>query len=83
MNSKAVLHLFDKLTVWSRGDQRTPHKPLLILYALGRGSRGEKADVSFKQVYVDVVPVPAYPPRLNRLIQSWQALGTIADHRVN
>src|SRR5262249_24432134 len=25
-----------------------------------------------------VVPVPAYPPRLDRLAQSWQALGNIA-----
>lgn len=27
---------FDDLTVWKRGDQRAPHKPLLALYALGR-----------------------------------------------
>lgn len=27
---------FSNLTVWKRGDQRAPHKPLLLLYALGR-----------------------------------------------
>lgn len=27
--------------MWARGDQRAPHKPLLILYALGRILRGE------------------------------------------
>ena len=26
---------FDGLTVWKQGDQRAPHKPLLVLYALG------------------------------------------------
>ena len=25
-----------QITVWKRGDQRAPHKPLLLLYALGR-----------------------------------------------
>jgi putative restriction endonuclease len=54
MNSKAVLRLFDKLNVWSRGDQRAPHKPLLVLYALGKWSRGERADIPFKQVDADL-----------------------------
>jgi CPA1 family monovalent cation:H+ antiporter len=40
MTRDSVLHRFDKLGVWSRGDQRAPHKPLLVLYALGRWSRG-------------------------------------------
>jgi hypothetical protein len=30
-----VIHQFDALTVWSRGGERAPHKPLLVLYALG------------------------------------------------
>jgi hypothetical protein len=28
------------LQVWTRGDERAPHKPLLLLYALGRCSGG-------------------------------------------
>src|SRR5262249_39503102 len=28
--------------------------------------------------YAGVVPVPAYPPRLDRLAQSWQTLGALA-----
>jgi len=32
MTRDSVLHLFDKLNVWSRGDQRAPHKPLLVLH---------------------------------------------------
>jgi putative restriction endonuclease len=54
MTREAALHLFDKLNVWSRGDQRAPHKPLLALYALGAWSRGETADIPFKRVDADL-----------------------------
>lgn len=54
MNRDAILALFDTLAVWSRGDQRAPHKPLLVLYALGRWSRGEMADVPFREVDADL-----------------------------
>jgi putative restriction endonuclease len=54
MSNEGVLQLFDKLNVWSRGDQRAPHKPLLVLYALGRWSRGDRADIPFKQVDADL-----------------------------
>lgn len=33
---------FGQLTVWKRGDQRAPHKPLLVLYALGRLAQGDR-----------------------------------------
>jgi acyl-CoA synthetase (AMP-forming)/AMP-acid ligase II len=32
----------------------------------------------FGCLYAGVVPVPAYPPRIDRLAQSWQVLGAIA-----
>ena len=35
MDSDAILRRFDELSVWKQGDQRAPHKPLLVLYALG------------------------------------------------
>jgi putative restriction endonuclease len=54
MTRDSVLRLFDKLNVWSRGDQRAPHKPLLVLYALGRWGRGEAGDIPFKQVDPDL-----------------------------
>jgi putative restriction endonuclease len=37
---QSVLKRFDDLNIWRQGDQRAPHKPLLILYALGRWQRG-------------------------------------------
>ncbi|MFP4228974.1 MAG: phosphorothioated DNA-binding restriction endonuclease [Salinivenus sp.] len=33
---------FDDLTVWKRGDQRAPHKPLLALYAMGQLVKGNR-----------------------------------------
>src|SRR6266498_2400824 len=44
----ALLARFDDLSIWRQGDQRAPHKPLLVLYALGRWQRG-KAEVTFAE----------------------------------
>jgi len=54
MNRDDMLNLFQQLNVWSRGDQRAPHKPLPVLYALGRWSRGETADIPFRDVDADL-----------------------------
>jgi putative restriction endonuclease len=54
MDSEILLDQFDRLAIWSRGDQRAPHKPLLILYALGRWSRGDQADIPFADVNRDL-----------------------------
>src|SRR3954452_24963472 len=51
--SEAILNRFDDLSIWKQGDQRAPHKPLLVLYALGRWQAGQK-DVSFRQVEPDL-----------------------------
>ena len=39
-----------EVSVWKRGDQRAPHKPLLILYALGKLFAGQNR-VLFKDFY--------------------------------
>ena len=36
MDREAIIELFDNVKIWRRGDERAPHKPLLILYAMGR-----------------------------------------------
>ena len=41
---------FKKITIWKKGGQRAPHKPLLALYALGRCIRGEERLVSYADV---------------------------------
>jgi len=38
-----ILKQIDNLSVWQRGDQRAPHKPLLLLLALGKLIQGEKS----------------------------------------
>ena len=49
-----ILQKFDQINVWTRGDERAPDKPLLILYALGRWQRGQRSDLSFAEVNHDV-----------------------------
>lgn len=45
---------FAAVQVWRRGDERAPHKPLLLLYALGRLSRGEMGPIPYADVARDV-----------------------------
>src|SRR3954447_23570285 len=53
MTSDAIVTRFDDLSTWKQGDQRAPHKPLLILYALGRWQIGQKT-VTFRQAEPDL-----------------------------
>src|SRR3954451_15204240 len=54
VDSEAVLERFNDLSIWKQGDQRAPHKPLLVLYALGRWQRGDTGDLPFDQLAPDV-----------------------------
>ena len=44
------LRRVSQIQPWKRHDQRAPHKPLLLLLALGRSSRGEERLVPFVEV---------------------------------
>jgi putative restriction endonuclease len=57
MGREGILDSFDRLNVWSRGGQRAPHKPLLVLYALGRWGRGDTDAISFREVDRDLTPM--------------------------
>ncbi len=57
MTHNSVLKHFDALGVWTQGDQRAPHKPLLALYALARWSRGDYGAVPFADVDRDLTPL--------------------------
>jgi putative restriction endonuclease len=50
MTRAELLKLFSQFAVWKSGEQRAPHKPLLILYALGCFARGETS-VPFKDAH--------------------------------
>jgi putative restriction endonuclease len=46
----ALLREFRDLNVWRRGDERAPHKPLLVLYALGQLQAGAGRLIPFDQL---------------------------------
>ena len=54
MDQASLLGLFSKLRIWTNGEQRAPHKPFLVLYALGRLLSSEVVPISFKEVNQDL-----------------------------
>lgn len=48
MSSEEILRRFERLNVWKRSGECAPHKPLLVLYALGRWQRG-LTEVRFRE----------------------------------
>ena len=50
MDREEIARKFETLRVWQRGDERAPHKPLLILYAIGQLLREEKRLLPFTEV---------------------------------
>lgn len=41
---------FNSLGTWVRGDQRAPHKPLLVLLALARWQQGQRSPILFADI---------------------------------
>jgi putative restriction endonuclease len=50
MNPDILKQKFQNLTLWKRGGERAPHKPLLALYALGRVLRNEDRFIPYEEV---------------------------------
>ena len=50
MTRNQILAHFQGLTTWQQKGQRAPHKPLLILYALGKLSRGEDRSIPYREL---------------------------------
>jgi putative restriction endonuclease len=61
MTDDDILRAFDNLRVWQQGDRRAPHKPLLILLALGRVARGENRQAEYAEL----------EPKLGQLLQEF------------
>ena len=53
-----VLEKLGKLRIWKRHGQSAPHKPLLLLYAIGQFSQGKEA-----------LPYSAVDPALRKLLE--------------
>ncbi len=54
MNPEEIKRKIRELTVWKRGGQRAPHKPLLVLYAISRLLRNEPRMVEYETVDKDL-----------------------------
>jgi len=59
LDSTIIKERFKRLTIWKRGGKRAPHKPLLVLYALGRLFRNksrlelyENIDIELKKLLI-------------------------------
>jgi putative restriction endonuclease len=53
-SKQEILERFKQINVWKKGDERAPHKPLLLLYALGRCSRNEGNEIPYLDVERDL-----------------------------
>ena len=48
MEREVILQQFETLRQWGSGGERAPHKPLLVLYAIGKLLRSENRLISYK-----------------------------------
>lgn len=48
--SERLLEAFRSLRVWVRRSERAPHKPLLVLLALGKWVRGDRSGLPFRDI---------------------------------
>ena len=60
-NVEQLQQMFRHITVWKRGAERAPHKPLLLLYALGKCQRGAPRALPYAEV----------DPALQRLLRAF------------
>lgn len=54
MERAEIEELFRSINVWKRGSERAPHKPLLLLYALGRYLNGGGRLISYSDIDRDL-----------------------------
>ena len=54
MNREEIIQRFENLNLWSSGGQRAPHKPLLVLYAIGRLLRDGIRHIPYTEIEVDL-----------------------------
>ncbi|OPX83534.1 MAG: hypothetical protein A4E53_04619 [Pelotomaculum sp. PtaB.Bin104] len=50
MKAEELKNIFSNIVTWKRGGERAPHKPLLLLYVLGRLDRKEPRFISYEDV---------------------------------
>ena len=50
MDRELILQKFKTLNLWQKGGKRAPHKPLLVLYAIGKLLRAESRLIAYSDV---------------------------------
>ena len=50
MDREEIVQKFETLKVWQKGAERAPHKPLLVLYAIGQLLQGKDRLLPFFEV---------------------------------
>ena len=50
MDRESIAHKFEQLKVWKSAGERAPHKPLLVLYAIGKLLRGESRLLRYSEI---------------------------------
>lgn len=63
MNRDSLIQQIETINVWKKGGERAVHKPLLLLYALGRCQRGDVRLISYHDIHRDVLSlIEAFGP---------------------
>lgn len=67
MNKETILNQVKNLTVWKRGGERAPHKPLLLLLALGKLLQNKSRMIPYKEIdkNLDILLREFGPVRMN------------------
>ncbi len=55
MNDDDFLYRLSRINVWQSGGRRAPHKPLLMLYALGRVQQGNERLIPYGEVETQLI----------------------------
>jgi len=50
MDEKAIIECFSSLNIWKNGDKRAPHKPLLVLLAIGYLQNENRRLLPYKEI---------------------------------
>ena len=50
MDRKSIIQKFKTLNLWSRGGERAPHKPLLVLYTIGKLLQDESRLLPYSEI---------------------------------
>ncbi len=60
LNKSYIMHALSSVTIWRRKSERAPHKPLLVLLAIGELIKGK-----------DELPFETYEPVMRKLLEDF------------